>query len=113
MKYLEKFPHLNKLIISDCNSITEFDVGKLSGLEDLNIFRCNNLTEISDTLCNSTSLKKICIENCPNFRSFPNILGKNLEKVLVSLQINRCGEFKSINFRSAKDDIKKVFEELY
>lgn len=96
IKFLENFSHLKTLVLNECDSVKNLDLGNLKTLENLKIIRCNNLISFSPSLVELPNLKNVTINRCPKFESFP----KDIEGLqLKELVINQSGALNSINLR--------------
>ncbi|VVB05429.1 unnamed protein product [Arabis nemorensis] len=94
------FKNLHKMSLILCKINNSFDQTTLDmsqlfpNLYDLTIDHCEDLVELSLTVCGITSLKSISITHCPRIKELPKNMSKL--KALQLLRLYGCPELKSL-----------------
>ncbi|KAF3788972.1 Disease resistance protein [Nymphaea thermarum] len=80
-------PHLQKLILDDCTSLTELDesLGCLEKLKFLSMRMCENLIRLPDNMHQLLSLENLILGNCSKLSAIPK-----LPSTLITLEAKDC-----------------------
>ncbi|XP_031499208.1 disease resistance protein Roq1-like [Nymphaea colorata] len=84
-------PHLQKLILDDCTSLTELDesLGCLEKLKFLSMRMCENLIRLPDNMHQLLSLENLILGNCSKLSAIPK-----LPSTLITLEAKDCTDLK-------------------
>ncbi|XP_031501013.2 disease resistance protein Roq1-like [Nymphaea colorata] len=104
-------PHLQKLKLDECSSLTELDesLGSLGELKFLSMRMCENLIRLPNNMHQLLSLENLILENCSKLSAIPKLPSslitleaKDCTGLRMPLEFSNLTNLKSLNLQGCK-----------